>query len=113
MKIFIFFIVMIANSTFVEAGYLAINAKIKSVASTAGGGSSFSVVAYDGTGPCNTSSSQVNIYFPQQMASSADVFKRSYMMIMTAMSSGQRVNIYNYVDNQCDKAVAVELIESN
>jgi hypothetical protein len=44
------------------------------------------------------------------MASTEKVFDRAYSTALAALVSGKKVNIYNYVDGSCDKAVAIEII---
>jgi uncharacterized 2Fe-2S/4Fe-4S cluster protein (DUF4445 family) len=97
-------------SVLAQGQYIAINAKITKVGNTSGNGASFTVVVSQGTGPCVTAGVQKNIYFAKHMASTEKVFDRAYSTALAALVSGKKVNIYNYVDGSCDKAVAIEII---
>ncbi|QGX41847.1 hypothetical protein E2H98_17205 [Permianibacter aggregans] len=90
--------------------YIVSNARLTKVGNTSGNGPSFWVVAVDGVGQCITQSMQTNIYFPEQYAGNKEIFNRAYSTALAAIASGRRVNIYNYTDGACDKAVAIELI---
>jgi hypothetical protein len=90
--------------------YIASNAKITKVVNTASNSAAFIIVVEGGTGPCVTTTTQKNIYFPRVSAANQDVYDRAYMSAMTALSAGNKVNIYNYADGTCNNAVAIEIM---
>jgi hypothetical protein len=72
-----------------------------------GNGASFFIVVTGGTGPCITTGTQNNIYFPKASAGTPEVFDRAFSTALTALASGQKVNIYNYVDGTCNAAIEI------
>jgi len=111
MRVFCLPIFALLSSVSFGAGqYIVSEAKLTKIGNTAGNGASFWVVAVNGIGQCITTGTQNNIYFPAQYAGNPEIFQRAYATALAAVASGKKVNIYNYTDGACDKAVAIELI---
>lgn len=104
------FLCMLTASAVSANQYIVTDAIVTKVGSTAGNGESFWVVAKHGQGSCVSQSSQVNVYFPRTAVNSEKIFDRAYAAALSALTTGKRVNIYNYADSSCDKAVAIELL---
>jgi hypothetical protein len=90
---------------FGAGGYVVQGAQVKTVGNTSGNGPNFWIVTNGGTGPCINQ----GIYFNQASAGDVATFNRGYKLLLLAMTTGQKVNIYNYVDTSCTNAVEVEL----
>jgi hypothetical protein len=89
-----------------EGTWLALNSKITKIGNTAGNGEVFFVVATGGAGPCVTTARQANIYFSIAAAGTSKVYDRAYASALATLTSGRKVNIYNYVDGTCNSASA-------
>ncbi|MFT4925461.1 MAG: hypothetical protein ACI8WB_001554 [Phenylobacterium sp.] len=109
-KILPMILVFFSSTVLADGQYIVLNAKVTKVVNTSGNGASFMVVTAGGTGPCTTTTIQNNIYFPKSAAGTDKVFDRAYSTALTALVSGSKVNIYNYVDGACDKAAAIEIM---
>ena len=109
-KLLVSLALLFSLSVLANGQYIATNAKIIKVGNTAGNGESFSVVATQGEGPCISSGSQINIYFPLYAAGSEKVYDRAYAMALAALASGKKVNIYNYAGASCDTAAGIEIM---
>ncbi|WP_444922794.1 DUF5992 family protein [Microbulbifer sp. DLAB2-AF] len=103
-------IALFSSVTLAQGEYIATNATITKVGNTAGNEASFWVVAENGTGPCVTTGTQNNIYFPKSAAGTEKIFDRAYSAALAALASGKPVNIYNYLDGTCNTAVAIEVL---
>lgn len=101
---------LISFNVLAQGQYIVSSAKISKIGNTSGNGESFWVVAVDGQGPCISTNLQTNIYFTDTAAGTQAIYERAYAMALAATMSGARVNIYNYVDSQCDKAAGIEIV---
>lgn len=51
------------------------------------------------------------ITFPKAEAADPETHERAYATALTALTTGVKVNIYNYDDSSCDKAVAIAVVK--
>lgn len=91
-----------------QAGYIVTGATVIHVSSTNGNTTSFQVMVSGGTGPC-TSVTGTWVVFPLAAAPDADTHKRTYAAALLALTTGMRVTLYNYADDNCVGASYVDL----
>jgi hypothetical protein len=91
-----------------QAAHIVQDATIIRVSSTNGNTASFQVMVAGGTGPC-TSLSGTWVVFPVAAAPHADTHKRAYAAALLALTTGMRVVLYNYTDDNCVLASYVDV----
>jgi len=87
------------------AEYLVSQATVTSVTNTGDNLSLFVVRTTGGSGPCAGSYTM----FYLNRAADADAHKRAFALATTALITGKKVTIYNYVDSNCSNAAYIEL----
>lgn len=82
---------------------IAMNATIIDVASSIDNGASFAVLLSGGTGKCTVGVNGVGpwVAFPEAKAQSPTAYRHSYALALLALSSGKKVRIHNYTDDNC------------
>lgn len=90
-----------------HAGYLVTGGTIAHITNTSSNSQSFAIQILSGTGPCVGASAW--IVFPLSAAPDADTHKRAYAAVVTALATGMRVSVYNYTDDNCDRASYVQI----
>jgi hypothetical protein len=64
----------------------------------------------EGTGPCVSGSAPL-ILFKPSAAANIDAFKRAYATALLAFSLNKHVQIYNYENDQCDRASYIQIYQ--
>ena len=85
----------------VNAGYLVKGGTVTEVVNTSNNGTTFSIKVTGGT---NNLCEGGWIGFPVANAADPDTHKRAYSTVLTALTAGLKVDIYNYSDNGCGEA---------
>jgi len=98
--------VMSTSIAMAQGDYIAQDAKIVRVTNTAGNQDEFIINVVGGTGVC-TGQAPTMIKFKLASATSPEIFNRAFSMALMALSTGQKVSVYNYVDTACDNAVYI------
>lgn len=87
------------------AGYIANSVTITNIANTASNRSEFAIRTTGGTSLCDGQW----IVFPALDASDTPAHQRAYANALLALTTGLKVNIYNYYDETCSRASFIEL----
>jgi len=98
------------SSHLVAGEYIAINAEITQVFNTHSNSPSFGIVVAGGTGAC----SGKQITFPISAAGDikdgkSNIHLRAYSTALTALTTGFKVDIYNYSGSDCNNAAFIRI----
>jgi hypothetical protein len=97
---------LVIVGTAANAGLLSQGGTIVRVANTSGNQSLFVVLVAGGSGPCPNGQW---IAFPTYAAGDAEVHKRAYAMALLALTTGMKVAIHNYNNDNCNEAAYIEI----
>ncbi len=94
----------------VAGTYVALDSNITEVINTNGNSAAFSVKVSGGTGPCAGKA----ITFPAAAAGDysngrSEMHNRAYSAALTALTTGMKVDIHNYVNGDCLNAVFIRV----
>ncbi len=91
----------------VRAGELINGATIASIAAASNDQDQFTITIVGGTGPCAGQS----ITFPVALSPSEMAWSTVFGLAAGAMKNAQLIRAYNYVDNDCSKAVFLQVFK--
>ncbi len=104
-RISICLVALVTLSGTAHADWLVQDAKITRITNSSSNTDSFTMSTEGGTGLC----SSVSIAFPADGVSSAEIHKRAFSMALAAYTTGDKVSIYSYSNQECNKAGYIEL----
>lgn len=88
-----------------QGGYVLTGGTLTGVTNTASNAPQFGVIANGGGGPCVGQW----ILFPRDATPDVENYKRAFALAVLAHTTGSKVNIYNYENDACNRAVYIEL----
>ena len=100
------FSLLLLFSASASAGWIVRGGTISLVTNTGSNQAKFGVKTTGGTGPCAEAG---YITFPFDAATNERIHTRAYSAALTAFTTGVKVNIHNYENDACDRAVFIEL----
>lgn len=97
------FLALYAGSA--HAGWLVRDAKIVRITNSSSNTDSFTMSTDGGTGVC----AGVSLAFPVDGVSTPEIHKRAFSMALAAYMAGEKVSVYSYSNEECNKAGYIEL----
>ena len=82
------------------SGDILNSASISEVRNTSGNKDIFEIIVKGGCGLC----ANKTIQFPRSAAGSKEIHDRAFSMALTAFTTGSKVRVHNYVNNDCRNA---------
>ncbi len=107
LKMIVLPLIIASTSAHATGTYLATGATVTDVVNTSSNAQNFAIKTEGGSSIC----AGQWMVFPEADAANSNAHQRAYSTALTALSTGMKVTIYNYINGTCVRASYIHLMK--